>query len=798
METLNYSSRPLIKCVNDEFQFYKEEESVVNELADCIKNQEEFLVCTPNTKLFFSLVIQTLCKDEMINFKSKDVPEKRAQILIITNRRHMLDFLMNCTVNAGLLFSTCSKLHQYLGYCNMDDPYFTRVYWRHFLYQYYKGEIANEIPLHYIYPIAVGYHTFHTISRGNRNVLGRKDGQGPVFYITDNFNILQEQNLNFDYTFVDCSKIKKPISVCPKRTLFFFETPLDDRIIYLQNYDIKNYIMTGNLLECIEDREVRDKNNLDLHKMLNRSSINSLDVEYVPCEFEDNIESILKLLEDLKRKKFSHYDTNTISKLIRILIRMPVSAGLYDLIASMQPYYETINDLLLELKNSERRYENKEFERVIIFLEDILYKYNLDNVGPKWEEMKIFILKECAQGKKVCIVSSNRVSHQSLKEIISISLGVRVQDLTNYGIQLLLLKDILDGLDDISCDSLIIYSAMNFRDLSPLLKINYKRAKLFLYSIEINLLMSRLKVFLDIKNYAVPHFKKNQERIIKNDLYIYLYNRFNKFNRRKEINLDEILAKLTEENTYTQHYILRESKDYKGSNAVVARLVRFNDDSVTFFKRSSKVQILDKKQKRIVIKKFIEVGVNDSILFIDRDARKDLYKVFINSIDSKDINRHLYRLIEKWRELYEEKFIELRIDDEQLYKKMKSLGWDKTTKSILRNWRNGYSYGPRDKEDIVFLGKVLGIQEFIDNADVYYDAMSKIRIEKRNVSRILNKLIYFSNKKIDHSDMEIIENYNLSVEQLKESLIIKQVREINKTKIYKVKPVEIGILFEES
>lgn len=46
--------------------------------------------------------------------------------------------------------------------------------------------------------------------------------------------------------------------------------------------------------------------------------------------------------------------------------------------------------------------------------------------------------------------------------------------------------------------------------------------------------------------------------------------------------------------------------------------------------------------------------------------------------------------------------------------------------------------------------------------------------------------------------MEIIENYNLSVEQLKESLIIKQVREINTTKIYKVKPVEIGILFEES
>ncbi|MBP3972718.1 hypothetical protein KAF80_27815, partial [Bacillus sp. WL1] len=89
----------------------------------------------------------------------------------------------------------------------------------------------------------------------------------------------------------------------------------------------------------------------------------------------------------------------------------------------------------------------------------------------------------------------------------------------------------------------------------------------------------------------------------------------------------------------------------------------------------------------IVIKKFSELGVNDSILFIDKDARKDLYKVFINSIDSKDINRRLYRLIEKWRELYEEKFIELRIDDEQLYKKMKSLGWIKTSIEKYKRWK---------------------------------------------------------------------------------------------------------------
>ncbi|GJI60016.1 hypothetical protein BATMR_30440 [Bacillus altitudinis] len=91
----------------------------------------------------------------------------------------------------------------------MGDGYFTRVYWRHILYHYYEGKLPQEIPFHYVFPIASGYRKFKTLSSGNRNVLGRKDSQNPTIYVTENLDMLKEQEQRFDYIFVDCSYIKK-------------------------------------------------------------------------------------------------------------------------------------------------------------------------------------------------------------------------------------------------------------------------------------------------------------------------------------------------------------------------------------------------------------------------------------------------------------------------------------------------------------------------------------------------------------------------------------------------------------
>ncbi|WP_342500702.1 DUF1998 domain-containing protein [Bacillus sp. FSL K6-4563] len=49
--------------------------------------------------------------DETIGFQKRENPSKRAEILVITNRFEMLDFLGTCSVNTERLFQICSNIH---------------------------------------------------------------------------------------------------------------------------------------------------------------------------------------------------------------------------------------------------------------------------------------------------------------------------------------------------------------------------------------------------------------------------------------------------------------------------------------------------------------------------------------------------------------------------------------------------------------------------------------------------------------------------------------------------------------
>src|SRR5690606_19070270 len=97
----------------------------------------------------------------------------------------------------------------------------------------------------------------------------------------------------------------------------------------------------------------------------------------------------------------------------------------------------------------------------------------------------------------------------------------------------------------------------------------------------------------------------------------------------------------------------------------------------------------------------------------------------------------------------------------------------------LRNWRIGDTYGPRDKEDIVILGKVLNIRSFVENAQYYYNAMSYIRTERRVSAKVLNTIIYMSKKGLKQKDLDFLEKYNLSIEELQDAIKFKKIKHIS-------------------
>lgn len=93
------------------------------------------------------------------------------------------------------------------------------------------------------------------------------------------------------------------------------------------------------------------------------------------------------------------------------------------------------------------------------------------------------------------------------------------------------------------------------------------------------------------------------------------------------------------------------------------------------------------------------------------------------------------------------------------------------------------------------LGEVLGINTFVEDVQTYYNAMSKIRVERRKASRILNKLIYSSKQVLGNEDSAILARYNLTLEQLNESLVTKSIKEIVSDRMYYIKPAEVGLLY---
>jgi hypothetical protein len=782
------------------------EDFLLNEISDCIHNKDDLLICYPNSNFIVPMVLGSVLKNETDNFNKQLNPTRRTTILLITNNREFIPLLKSISLKTGDLFDMCKSQHQVLMenniFCDIDDPFYARIYWRHIFSNYYNNEIPNTIPLDYFLPISKGYYSFNQLSRGEMNKIGRKDNiQESVFLVTNNINAFEIEQLHYDYVFIDFSTINKSIRNIPKGSLCFFDKPLDDRINRLNKNNTKKYFIDGKILEFFTEENLKSADSpfsRPISELSLDTNISNITIQYLKTEFEDELENAFILLKRLILKNFDPYDLRLLRTLLYNIIKMPVEAVMYDGVAKYEPLFETIKDLMKEVKESENRYEDVDFENLINSLENIYNKYKLDSFCPKYKALEDLILKESRAHNSIGIVSSNKISNIALKEKLAALLNIEIDRLEEEGIKFYNKKKLLAKQEKIQSDILVLPSAMNISDFNTVIGGSHKKTFVFLYKLEIGELKEKFRRLKDMDNLALRFFENNDKELINaNNFYKYFYNRLRKFKSPEIIENEEIsLTKLKDSFVEKNIVMKRLKKDFSGENAIPAKLILLEGGGALFLRINSQVRFVNKKQKKLLVKITSELKPGDEVILIDNDSRQDLFNVFIKNI--KVINQNVinYSLIEKWREKFEDKYVSLKLDDNFLYKKLKLLGWDKSTKSILRNWRSGYSFGPRDLKDIELLGKVLGINDFIENSQVYFEAMSKIRVERRVAARILNKIIYYSKRKLEDEDLNFLKKYNLSIEDLRDAVKVRKVLGISE-KVFNVKPSEIGILYKD-
>lgn len=785
------------------------EDFIISETIDSIRNKDNILVCYPNPQYIIPLIIETVLKNELENFKYSEDPSKRTTILIISKNKELINMLKNVYVRKDYVYEISKIQHKHLMdsnvFCNIDNAYYAKLYWRHILSKYYVDEVPERILLHYFLPISYGYHTFSQISRGDMNKIGRKDNiQQSVFFITSNSNLINSNDNNYDYIFIDYTTIDKYILDCPKGTLGFFKKPLDERISYFNKKEnVTSYIWGHELLEqcASNEKPINSPFYYSITNMISSTKISNINIEYIKADFEFELENSFHLLMKLIYKKFDSYDLNLLRTLIYNIIKLPVEGVIYDSIAKYDPVFDTINDLIKELKESDNRYEDDNFEQIIKSVENIYNKCNLDTLCPKYESLRNILDAEIAKQRTIGIISSNKIRSIALKEKLATTFGVEIEKLEELGIRFFNKKKIINKQQPLECDTVVLFSATRVNEFNIFTDLGKVKTYVLLYKIEIIELVRKFSGLRDVNNRALSFFKSiDREVLHSKNIYNYFLNRLRRQGVTLDIsnfNEDSNIAKLGELIKKDKNIpAKRRIKGYTGDNAIIAKLIDLEKNGAIFVRNNSKVRYLNKKEKKIKTKKLLDIKIGDEIILIDNDSRKELFNVFINNtefIDNQGLKN--YSLIEEWREKYEDKYVSLKYSDDKLYKKMKELGWNKSTKSILSNWRSGYSFGPRDLKDIELLGKALNIKAFLERGKEYHEAMSSIRVERRVAARLLNKIIYYSKRSVNNEDLVFLAKYSLSLEDVRDTVKVRKVIGVS-DKVYKVKASEVGTLYE--
>ncbi|WP_342503469.1 DISARM system-associated protein DrmE [Lysinibacillus sp. FSL L8-0126] len=710
-----------------------------------------------------------------LNINEKNPPTKRISILIISKNKFFVNAMTEKMLLTNSVIEHSNRYRKFLQdkniFCNMNSKEYTPVYWGHYLNVYYENELPENIPMLHIYPLALGRENFKEKSRGDRNALGKLDNVlPPAFVISDVLSTAYNFSNNFDYVFIDATSIKKPFEIinfkCP--STIFFSSYFDERLPYILN------------------------SNQEFWGLVELDNLENLVIKYINTNFDNELEEAFKLLKDLKKEAMPNFELKIGNKILYNIIRTCIEGLEYDFIAKAVTQSDMIRDLIKELKDSDYKYVNRKLEKLIVLIEDIYNKYKLDEVCPKYEEILRICERAYYDRKKILIVVSSKIDSIGLKEKLSLYFDLDIDSLVDYGFNVATYYDVLK-MKYQEYDEVIITSAIRFKDLDILTKNLGKKTLVLLYQIEIRELKTKYYALSEIKNCFDNGIRKGNDILVYDLLYRKLKNADTGGKKLfSELEIENLISSLDK---IKVDYSVRVDKPYKGENSVRANLITFQDGSKIFLKPGMVVQYINNNDKNIVKKYARDLKRNDVVVFIDGDIREDLYRYFLESVNSGSESSYHYEVVKKWKYTYEDKFIYSKIDVNRLNDKMKKLGWNKLTKFVLNNWKNGYSFGPRDKEDIEYLGKALNIKEFINDAEFYHSSMRYIRTERRLASRILNQLIFYSNKKIVDEDFEILEKYNVTLEDLQKVVSTKKVKDIS-NRLFSIKSTETGIIFE--
>ena len=419
-------------------------------------------------------------------------------------------------------------------------------------------------------------------------------------------------------------------------------------------------------------------------------------------------------------------------------------------------------------------------EEVLAFIEK-MYVEN-ETYNAKREEIKRYIFEN--NYKNVLFVIPSIRFEGLLQKYIKENMRFK---LFQYGI---VSETKVKNMDIEGYDAVIFPALMNIDKVNPIDLINAKETIVFLYDAQIRLFK---KLARDYIEYIRKLNERNQFALVES--YVDHEEFYQVEENEKQQIVEEVEQDVDLQEAFMQVFLQSEryqSSEYFGSGYLhdggldAYKYGKFVSGEQIIFTKGYEAYVLDSVKDTVVEKKVDDLEVGDRLVFTINDNKtKDIVDELLSEVcrKSEEITNS-YKLVNGWKDKFraiKEEMNWTYVDIARLF----NLAGCSMTSQTVRQWLDLQSHivGPKEKEKFIYIGKVMGDQEIVDDYLKYSKATSMIRSIRIRILNLIEKTVVADINGVRYDDGEMSREI---IEKIRKIAVIKQLEKVETIDTFKI------------
>jgi len=223
-----------------------------------------------------------------------------------------------------------------------------------------------------------------------------------------------------------------------------------------------------------------------------------------------------------------------------------------------------------------------------------------------------------------------------------------------------------------------------------------------------------------------------------------------------------------------------EEESVTAEDTVEALRIELEDGRYAYARPLHEIPVFLPKRSDVTRRKAGNLRQSDLVIFVDGEQKRGLNEVVISRIERHPKMEESVRLTKEWVKVLQKGYVAANDDPWSLLEKLEEKGTDITSPQTVENWLRGDVIGPRNKENLRFIGEIYGNQRLTKNYVEFYKAIRRVRSVRIGLLGQMSRISLEAGVKgLSGDDGVVSEELNLYLDDFKDIITMHRVRSIS-------------------